>query len=81
MKSEQFDEVTDYGKAGEFFEYLTEKYGEDKAIKWTNDLDSLHYMLAAEYTVGEILADGAWLKHAIAQVIYDIERGKYQIEA
>lgn len=62
-KVAELDEFTDYGKAGEFFEYLAEKYGEDKAIQWTNHLDSLHYMLAAEYTTEEIMEDGEWLIH------------------
>lgn len=62
-KVAELDEVTDYEKAGEFFEYLTEKYGEDKAVQWTNNLDSLHYMLAAEYTAEEIVEDGEWLVH------------------
>lgn len=62
-KVAELDETTDYGKATEFFEYLTEKYGEDKSLKWTNQLDQLHYMLASEYTAEEILADGKWLVH------------------
>lgn len=62
-KVSELDEATDYGKATEFFEYLTEKYGEDKSLKWTNQLDQLHYMLVSEYTAEEILADGKWLVH------------------
>ena len=62
-KVSELDEVTDYKKAEEFFEYLTEKYGEDKTIQWTNQLDNLHYMLASEYTAEEIVEDGEWLAH------------------
>ena len=62
-KVSKLDEATDHGKAAELFEYLTEKYGEDKTIQWTNNLDSLHYMLASEYTAEEIMEDGEWLAH------------------
>ena len=62
-KVAELDETTDYGKVAEFFEYLTEKYGEDKSIQWTNQLDNLHYMLASEYTAEEIVEDGKWLAH------------------
>lgn len=63
QKVAEIDESTDYAKAGEFFDYITEKYGKEKSIQWTNQLDNLHYMLASEYTVEEILENGEWLKH------------------
>lgn len=64
-KVAELDESTDYEKAAELFEYLTEKYGEDKSIQWTNHLDNLHYMLAGEYTAAEIIENGEWLAHDI----------------
>lgn len=64
-KVAELDESTDYEKAAELFEYLTEKYGEDKSIQWTNHLDNLHYMLTGEYTAAEIIENGEWLAHDI----------------
>ena len=62
-KVAELDERTDYGKVAEFYEYLTKKYGEEKTLQLTNQLDGLHYMLASEYTAEEIIEDGEWLVH------------------
>ena len=57
------DEAIDYSKAEKLFDYLTEKYGEDASMKWTNQLDNMKYMISGGYTAEEILENGEWLEH------------------